>query len=120
MQRSPVPPPFHALAALALVVLLVACADATAVPRPTPWLWGDVNCDGAVTTADHDLVMRHAVGLSIVPFDTLPGDVDADGHVNTRDALIIQSFVQGLPTAPFRVGQPMPASPCAGFVPPLH
>lgn len=89
-----------------MLVLAVACQDATApgVVR----VWGDVNADGRVRADDVALTTRHAVGLSIAPYDTLPGDVDADSAVTTRDALIISSYVEGLPTAPFRVGQPMP------------
>jgi hypothetical protein len=104
---------------LLLLCALVACSEPTAAGnvaarRAGPlFLWGDVDCDGAVTNRDADLVLRHAVGLSIAPYDTLPGDVDANAVVNTRDALIIKSYVAGYDVSPFRVGQFMPNSPCA-------
>lgn len=92
------------------VAALAACA---ATRPPVTWVWGDVDCDARVTENDVRLVQRVAVGLSILPFDSLPGDVDNNGLVNSRDALVIGSYIRGLDTHGFRVGQPMPDSPCA-------
>jgi hypothetical protein len=88
------------------LVLVVACAATTSGPAPR--LWGDVNADGAIHDDDAVLILRHATGGSIAPFDTLPGDVDANARVDTRDALVVRSYLAGYDVSQFRVGQLMP------------
>lgn len=61
---------------------------------------GDVNDDGAVTVEDALLVMRHAMGIEVIPMSWAyeAGDVNYDSTLDTTDALLILRYALGLIT----------------------
>jgi hypothetical protein len=62
-----------------------------------PIVYGDANCDGAVTAADTALVLRAMVGLSELTLrGALNADVDEDGEITAADAAMILRYVVGL------------------------
>ncbi len=87
-------------------------------------VWGDVDCNGSVTSVDALMVLRHLVDLPVsqepgcpeiggalaaaleVVADGVFGDVDCDAAVNAVDALKILRYVVSLP-----VSQPQGCSP---------
>jgi len=77
-------------------------------------VWGDLNGNGQIQSVDAQIVLMHAVGLSVA--DTTRGDVAQDGVVDPRDALVILSYVVGLDVSAFRVGQPVSESCTPGAV----
>ncbi len=77
-------------------------------------VWGDLNGNGQIQSVDAQIVLMHAVGLSVA--DTTRGDVAQDGVVDPRDALVILSYVVGLDVSAFRVGQPVSETCTPGAV----
>lgn len=66
---------------------------------PGNYLMGDINLDGLVTSIDARLALRHAAGLEIIDYGTVPfvnGDVYADGLINAADARKILLMSSGL------------------------
>lgn len=62
-----------------------------------PIVYGDANCDGAVTAADAALVLRAMVGLSELTLrGALNADVDEDGEITAADAAMILRYVVGM------------------------
>ena len=58
---------------------------------------GDATGDGSVTTEDALLVLRHALGISLLPEDALLRiDMDCDGSITTVDALLILRLALGI------------------------
>jgi hypothetical protein len=58
---------------------------------------GDVNHDGAVTSLDATLVLRHVTGLPTgEQFDETCADVNDDGEITSLDATLILRLVVGL------------------------
>lgn len=55
---------------------------------------GDIDCDGAVTTADALLMMRMCMGLQ--SFEGVNADANMNGELDAMDALLILRFVMGL------------------------
>lgn len=78
---------------------------------PAVGLYGDVDGNGVVNSADALAALTYAVGKSI-PGNPAIGDVDGDGLTNARDALIILAAGIGLDVAAFRVLLPAPGG-CA-------
>ena len=68
-------------------------------------LYGDMNQDAVVNSADALVAVTHAVGLPTGAAVIALGDVDADGATGTRDALGMLSYAVGLPTPGFRILQ---------------
>jgi hypothetical protein len=78
-------------------------------------VYGDVNGDGLINSADALVVLSAAVGLPVPNTMDLPaGDVDRDGLTTSRDALFILSYSIGLsvPTT-LSTGEGAPAT-CPG------
>lgn len=69
---------------------------------------GDVDNDGAVTTADALLILRHLVQLSLPSRANIArtGDVNCDGQITIADALLLLQVDAGLPVASTCVGKP--------------
>jgi M6 family metalloprotease-like protein len=68
-------------------------------------LWGDVDGDSTITTADVQLIYDFAVGFIGDTTGLLGlGDVDDDGDVDVTDGLITHSFIAGVATWQYRVG----------------
>lgn len=59
-------------------------------------VYGDVNGDSLVNSADALIVLSAAVGLPVTGFNLQAGDVDRDGLTTSRDALFILSYSIGL------------------------
>jgi hypothetical protein len=71
-----------------------------------PGIWGDVDRNGRVNSADALVVLHHSVGLPTGSADMSLGDVNADSRVTSADALIVLHYSVGLPTGGSRVGTP--------------
>jgi subtilisin len=92
----------------------------TPTPAPTPdppaaeHTWGDVDCEGKITTGDSVKVARHLVGLTASQSDDCPeigrevvvngvprawGDVACDGEVAVGDAVKLGRWLIGLPVS---------------------
>lgn len=77
-------------------------ATATPAPTETPTtspepLIGDVDGDGVVTAQDAAQILRHVVGLEVLPDSyLLQADVDGDGLITAADAAKILQYVVGL------------------------
>lgn len=56
---------------------------------------GDANHDGEITSDDALLILRHAMGTSILE-DTAEMDINGDGIVNASDALLVLRVALGL------------------------
>lgn len=68
----------------------------TPTPSPEPLL-GDVDGDGVVTAQDAAWILRHVVGLEVLPDSCLlQADVDGDGLITAADAAKILQYVVGL------------------------
>ncbi len=66
-------------------------------PPPPDGMPGDVNHNGSIDIADAVLVLRHALGIAILPDDDLYwADVLADGNITIPDALTILRRAMGL------------------------
>jgi hypothetical protein len=64
----------------------------------SPWLWGDVDRDGAVGSGDATQILRHLVDLPLADgADIELGDVNRDGVVNGVDAVQILRHLVELP-----------------------
>ncbi len=60
-------------------------------------LFGDANCDGAVTAADASLILRALVGLDkLSARGALNADVNSDGKITAADASAILRYLVGL------------------------
>lgn len=60
-------------------------------------LYGDVNCDGKITTADASLLLRAVVGLETLRSrQALNADTNCDGALTAEDAVLILRYVVGL------------------------
>lgn len=59
------------------------------------YVLGDANHDGSITSDDALLVLRHAMGTSIIE-DTTDLDINGDGVVNASDALLILRVALGI------------------------
>ena len=60
-------------------------------------LYGDVNCDGKITTADASLLLRAVVGLETLrSCQALNADTNCDGALTAEDAVLILRYVVGL------------------------
>ncbi len=60
-------------------------------------VYGDVNCDGVITSADAALVLRAIVGLSELSMrGALNADVDGDLEITAADAATILRYIVGL------------------------
>lgn len=80
-------------------------------PNPTPSITrADLDCDGAVTSADAVKLLRHVAGLPLVQGGPCPppgtpignrlmGDIDCSGSLNAIDAILISRIAAGLPVA---------------------
>ena len=93
-----------------------ACEPPTPTPEPQPTdLWGDVDCNGEVSSVDAMKVLQtvaglpinqtgpcHAVGSSITVDGTAGvfGDWDCDGNVTSVDALAILKWIVSDPLTP--------------------
>lgn len=79
-------------------------------------LWGDVDGDGVVTTADAVVISDYAVGLPVPNLSLVlaRGDVNNDGVVNIKDAQQVARYVAGLPT--LRVGTPIGHTPIEAYL----
>lgn len=77
-------------------------ATATPAPTETPTtshepLIGDVDGNGVVTAQDAAQILRHVVGLEVLPDSyLLQADVDGDGLITAADAAKILQYVVGL------------------------
>lgn len=70
----------------------------TETSEPTPaLLLGDVDGDGVVTAQDAARILRHVVGLEVLPDAyLLQADTDGDGSITAADAAKILQYVVGL------------------------
>ena len=67
------------------------------IPVLVPTLYGDVNVDGRVSTADAALILRALVGLNELSIQNmLNAEVDGDGTVTAADAAMILRHIVGL------------------------
>ena len=75
-----------------------ALADAkAALVEKGAFVYGDVNRDGKVNTADAVLVLQRAAGLiDDTALDTAAADVNGDDKLNTADAVLILQKAAGL------------------------
>lgn len=83
---------------IAVVLALFAVLTALTIPAfaSSPH-GGDIDGDGAVTTADARYALRHAVSLMYLVGDSfLAGDVDGDGSITASDARLILRKAVGL------------------------
>ena len=74
-------------------------AEPTAEPTTEPVVYGDVNGDGRINTADAVIVLKSTVGM--VQFDDeqkSAADVNRNGMVNTADATCILKYAAGIIT----------------------
>lgn len=79
----------------AVLAALIACGVA-ASSFAADTVYGDVNGDANVDSSDALLVLRHAVGLSVIDSGRkINADVNADGEVNSSDALLILNYAVG-------------------------
>lgn len=92
----------RALSLVVLAVLLVVLGDAraSAVPSPIPQgsaaeLQGDADCSGVVNLDDPLAILGHDAGISPAPCAYL-ADVQCDGDVDAVDALQLLRFDEGL------------------------
>lgn len=71
-------------------------------PVDKPYIMGDCNSDGQVTSADARLALRSSVGLSLPEnFSFEKCDVEINGYINTADARLILRNSVGLDALPF-------------------
>ena len=68
----------------------------------SPFLRGDINCDGLFNAADVGLLQNRVFVGTAIPCDDA-GDVNDDGILSTADVAALSSFVSG--------GAPLPAPP---------
>lgn len=59
---------------------------------------GDVDMDGAITTSDALITLRHAIGTALHPGVENYGDVDGDGNIGVTDAMLIMRHALGIST----------------------
>lgn len=75
----------------------VAVVDGKAVCEAEIHLYGDINGDGEITTADVGLANSHARGVSMLEdYDFAVADITGDGEVTTADVGFINSIAQGI------------------------
>lgn len=66
-------------------------------PPPPDGMLGDVDHNGTINIADAVLVLRHALGLYLIPSDDrIWADVTGEGDINVADALTILRYAMGL------------------------
>lgn len=66
-------------------------------PPPPDGMLGDVNHNGIIDVADAVAVLRHALGLALIPSsDFIWADVTGDGNIDIPDALTILRYAMGL------------------------
>ena len=66
-------------------------------PPPSEWLLGDVDHNGTVNIVDSVTVLRHALGLVMIPDDALAqADVTGNGSIDVTDALMIMRYAMGV------------------------
>jgi hypothetical protein len=83
-----------------------AVLEGSAAASDHPGTWGDVNRDGAVSTSDALVVLRHVEGRDPDGQDLSLADVDGDSLVTADDAAVILDYTVGLETGEARVGRP--------------
>ncbi len=67
------------------------------ISNDEPVLLGDANSDGSITQDDALLILRHALGISLLPDEVLAiCDVNSDGVVSHDDALLTLRIALGL------------------------
>jgi len=76
-----------------------------------PGIFGDVNNDNAVNSADALIILSKDAGVAVPPqfedrINIGFGDADQNGFTNSTDVLVILSFDVQLPT-PFPIGDPV-------------
>ncbi|MCD7773922.1 MAG: cellulase family glycosylhydrolase [Ruminococcus sp.] len=75
----------------------ITVTNCDVIQDATLTLYGDVNCDGKVTTADVGLANSHAKGVSMLEGYALAcADVNSDGEVTTADVGRINSHAKGV------------------------
>lgn len=63
--------------------------------EPVEFIYGDVNGDGRVTTADVILIRKHMAGGWGVTLNEEAADVNCDGRITTADVILIRKHMAG-------------------------
>jgi hypothetical protein len=84
-----------------------SCGGVAPPPPPPQRIWGDLNGDRIVNSADALIVLASVTGLPTGNADVGVADVNADSRVSSTDALIILYHAVGFNTGSARVGTPV-------------